>query len=106
MKKTHQELAPNSTSTDEAVTAPEYYVIIDNCKNSCCIDFISAAHVDCDFLVKFGDSCRADNLEKNIPVKYVYGEVHALELQNVKDRISELGNTGYVRILAIFKKNI
>ena len=62
---------------------PEFYVLIDNMKNSCCVDFISAAHVNSDFIVKFGESCRADNLENNIPVKYVFGEYRPLDLEQI-----------------------
>jgi diphthamide biosynthesis enzyme Dph1/Dph2-like protein len=75
---------------------PEYYVIIDNMKNTCCVDFISAAHVNCDFLVKFGDSCRADELNGNIPVMYVYGEKNSIDSDMILQRIGQLGTTGYV----------
>lgn len=63
------------------------------------MDFISAAHVNCDFLVKFGESCRADNLEKNIPVRYVYGEQNNLDFAQIKERIEQLGSAGYVKSL-------
>ena len=66
-------------------------------KNTCCVDFISAAHVNCDFLVKYGQSCRADRLENNIPVMYVFGQVHELNLEEISEKIVSLGNTGYVR---------
>jgi diphthamide biosynthesis enzyme Dph1/Dph2-like protein len=74
LKSTYKSINIDIDSTENInQDEPEYYVIIDNMKNTCCVDFISAAHVNCDFLVKYGQSCRADRLENNIPVMYVFG---------------------------------
>jgi len=71
--------------------------MIDNTKNSCCVDFISARHVNCDSIVKFGESCRCDRLENNTPVMYVFGEIFEPSVSSIIDKVALLGKEGYVR---------
>lgn len=70
--------------------------MIDNTKNACCVDFISARHVNCDSIVKFGESCRCDRLENNTPVMYVFGESSDDVANQVCEKAAGLGSEGYV----------
>jgi len=42
---------------------------IDNCKNSCCVDYHAPKHVNSDLIIKFGESCLCE--ESKIETIYV-----------------------------------
>ena len=48
-----------------------FYLSIDNSKDACCVDFISAAHVNSSLIIKFGESCFVEDLSKS-KVEVIY----------------------------------
>ena len=55
---------------DKSSEDTEFFLSIDNSKSPCCVDYIAAAHVDADLLVKFGESCLCE--EPEIPTLYIF----------------------------------
>lgn len=71
----------SQTSEIEGV---EFFLSIDNKRNPCCVDYISADHIEADLIVKFGESCLCE--KKDINVLFIFNK-EVLDLQKFKASI-------------------
>ena len=71
---------------EKASQETEFFLSIDNSKSPCCVDYIAAAHVDADFLVKFGESCLCE--EPEIPTLYIF-EKKNFDVKQFSEKLSE-----------------
>ncbi|CAJ0574823.1 unnamed protein product, partial [Mesorhabditis spiculigera] len=58
----------------EKETKARAYVLADTSYKSCCVDEVAAAHVPCDSIVHYGDSCLS-TATGAVPVRYVLGRL-------------------------------
>ncbi|KAK9874379.1 hypothetical protein WA026_002726 [Henosepilachna vigintioctopunctata] len=72
-----------SLKLQEALNHP-VYIVGDTAYESCCLDFIAAAHVKADAIIHYGSICFSQTT-KNLPYLNIYekSEIDVMELENI-----------------------
>lgn len=63
------------------------YILADTTYESCCIDYIAAAHINADAVIHYGPTCFSKTT-KNIPYLNIY-EKHNLDVHDFKNKLLE-----------------
>lgn len=63
------------------------YILGDTCYESCCIDYVAAAHIDADAIIHFGPVCFSQASE-NVPYLLIF-EKCDIDLMLLKQKIEE-----------------
>ncbi|CAH1971071.1 unnamed protein product [Acanthoscelides obtectus] len=101
-------LLPDSSTVAlrlEAKLGEKVYILGDTAYESCCIDYIAAAHINADAIIHFGPVCFSQT-SATIPYLIIH-EKHQLNIENLKHAIGDLKtnrlivlvDTPYIHIL-------
>ncbi|KAL1502131.1 hypothetical protein ABEB36_007323 [Hypothenemus hampei] len=77
----------------------EVYILGDTAYESCCIDYVAAAHINADAIIHFGSICFSKT-SANIPYLNIY-EKHYMELKNLETAIHETFNEKEIQELTL-----